>query len=83
VSLQRPALEHAEIFGEQTPHRLHDEALDFIRGSCDAVDQRAVDQRDLPGRLRREPAMMFGERRLDVRAGEEGEHVVPVGQLGE
>ena len=79
--LQRVAVKHAEVFGEETPHHLHREALNLVDRRRATVGQGVVQGRNVGRRLGREFTAVLREHRLGRLGLQKEQGVVTVGQL--
>ena len=79
--LQRIAVEHAQVLGEQRPDALQGEALDLVDRRGAAFLQRLVEQRDRRRRLFGQLAVVVDERWREGRCRQEHQGLVAVGEL--
>lgn len=80
-ALDRLVLQHPEVLGEETPHELHDERPQRLRGGGPPGDEGLVEIADDPRGVLGEPTLTRAEERHVAGAGEEEQRLVAVGQL--
>jgi len=81
--LQRIVAQHLQVFGEQRPDALHDEARQHLGRYSVTVLERLVQGRHLSAGIEGELAMVLDERRFLASAEEEAERLVVLRQLGQ
>ena len=81
--LQRIAVEHAQVLGEQAPDKLHSETLDLVDWGRGTVGERRVQLRDVFRGLGGQCAAVFREHGLARFRLQEKQRVIAIGKFGE